>query len=574
MSQSMLERSQSMNTVIHNTKSAIRKIARIEDKATGEFLEEIEFPVGSTEVRRLQLLPSVVNDSGRLEDCLVDRGAKFPDVHDRKSLLADVAKSDAANRYTYAARGGWTEPGKTFVLPDGAISSETTDIIGVSPSVVINDPSGKRTTDGSLLSWRDTVGQLSRLSSLLMFASSVALAAPLLAMTSGQSFGFCLYGRTRSGKTIATLVASSIIGIGRTENLIGWNITDARLEQRLAEFSDLLFPIDDLSTMPGSNKEKYSRIRNLSYRVSQGWATGRHSSFTMANEGVHGGWRCIALTSSEKSIQDMAKDAKVERQHGEVLRLIDVPALLEGSSHIFDRASSDVLVKDFTSWRDSTFASIVNDCNANHGAALKAYLEKIIAADFNVSKTAREHIVTFVAHVARGEDDVVARDVAAKFGLVYAGGMLGIRLGVVPWQQDELLDAISKCYLGARDLLPDEGVALRQGLGLLRGGLQKLLRLKSLPKEQRASHDWESEDGYWRRKAAKDIHVIKREAFNSLFATTAQRDLVLKWLIENNRITTALAKTGAAANSPAPKEQFIWPDDERRRSYEITVPRF
>ena len=48
------------------------------------------------------------------------------------------------------------------------------------------------------------------------------------------------------GKRIATLVASSLIGISRMENLLNWNITDARLEERLAEFNDLLFPIDDL----------------------------------------------------------------------------------------------------------------------------------------------------------------------------------------------------------------------------------------------------------------------------------------------------------------------------------------
>jgi uncharacterized protein (DUF927 family) len=124
-----------------------------------------------------------------------------------------------------------------------------------------------------------------------MFAASTSLAAPLLAITGYQSFVFFLYHKTRSGKTIATLVGSSVIGIGKVGNLISWNNTDARLEQRLSEFNDLLFPIDDLSTMKEkSKKEKYLRIRETAYRVTQGWATGRHSSF---NEGAHSGWRCI-----------------------------------------------------------------------------------------------------------------------------------------------------------------------------------------------------------------------------------------------------------------------------------------
>jgi uncharacterized protein (DUF927 family) len=321
---------------------AIRKVARIEDKATGQFLEEIEFPVSSTKLRRIQLAPSVVNDPGRLENCLLDHGARLPDdEHERKSLLADVAKSDAANHFTYAAKGGWTDPGKTFVLPDGAISAKTTNIIGVSPSYRIDDPSGRRTSSGNLTSWRDTVGRTSRLSSLFMLTTSANLAAPLLALLGHQSFALCVHGRTRSGKTIATVLGSSTIGVQQPENLISWNLTDTRLEERLSEFNDLAFPIDDLSTMMGSDKEKYLRIREIAYRVSQGWATGRSAAFTRVHEGVHGGWRCIVLTSSEKSIRDIAAALKIERQHGETLRLIDVPATLDGLDHIFDRLPSD-----------------------------------------------------------------------------------------------------------------------------------------------------------------------------------------------------------------------------------------
>jgi hypothetical protein len=404
-----------------------------------------------------------------------------------------------------------------------------------------------------------------------MFAASTALAAPLLAITGSQSFAFCLYGRTRSGKTIATLGGSSVIGIGRTENLIGWNITDARLEERLSEFNDLLFPIDDLSTMKGSDRDKYLRIRHLTYRVSQGWATGRHSSFTGAHQGAHGAWRCIVLTSAEKSIRDMATGAKVERQPGEVLRLIDVPAVFPGSDHVFDRRSADVPIPDFKAWRDTTFASIAADCEANHGAPLKAYLEKIITANFDIREVALEATASFAQHVADVGDDVVARDVARKFGLVYAGGLLGIRFGIVPWQQDELLDAIAKCYRGARTLLPDEGVALRQGLGILRAHLTGLARLKEL--KRHTTTDWGKLDGYWWRKSGQIRYIIRREIFNSLFATTAQKNLLLNHLIENGQITVAVGKSRSPSAVRKPKKQFIWPDDQRRRSYEIVFPR-
>jgi hypothetical protein len=112
---------------------------------------------------------------------------------------------------------------------------------------------------------------------------------------------------------------------------------------------------------------------------------------------------------------------------------------------------------------------------------------------------------------------------------------------------------------------------LRQGLAVLQARLRGLGRRKTL--KANASTDWDKLDGYWRRKSGQDRYVIKREVFNALFASIAQKDLILKYLIENGQITTAVAKGGDASSERKPKKQFIWPDGERRRSYEIVFPR-
>jgi Domain of unknown function (DUF927) len=549
--------------------SIISKIARIEDKATGIFGEQFEIHLSPDEVRQLTLPPSSVNDLRTLENALLDHGAVLPsDLQERKAKLDELAKSEAENQHVYEAQGGWLEPGKTFVLPDGAVSANTTNIIGVSPSFVVADSKGARKASGTPTSWRDGVGQLSRLSSIMMFTTSAAFAAPLLTMTGGESFGFCLYAPTRTGKSVATLVGASLIGIDDKNNLIDWNLTEAHLEQRLREYNDLLFPVDDLEAMHGKDREKYLQLRILAYRLSQGSSKGRHSSFTKAHEGSHGRWKCIALTSAEKSIQDMAALAKLERQPGECLRLIDVPALLPGTKDIFDRAGTPT--KYFEDWRDTTFTKIATECRQNHGAALKAYLERIVLAEFDVAEFARNAALTFVGHVVESGDGAVARDVAAKFGLVYAGGMLGIKFGIVPWQADELLDAIAKCYRAARDILPDEGVALRKGMGVLSACLGRLRRLKELEGDR--STDWDRIDGYRARSKHRNRYVIKREAFNAIFATTVQQDLVLRHLIRGEQITLAMSN-GGSGTTIKPKKQFIWPDGQRRRSYELTFPR-
>jgi len=56
----------------------IKKVARVRDKATGDYFEVIEFPVSSTERSRLELPPSVVVDVSAFERRLRDAGAILP----------------------------------------------------------------------------------------------------------------------------------------------------------------------------------------------------------------------------------------------------------------------------------------------------------------------------------------------------------------------------------------------------------------------------------------------------------------------------------------------------------------
>ena len=319
------------------TTTTIRKVARIHDKASDTYYEEILFPISGSETKRIELRPSAVNDLSAFEKNLRDKGALLPkDDEELKQLLHEVAKSDAAANWVYEAQTGWTEDHTAFVLMDGVIGENPSNIKGVKQSYDVGDLSGRLSTSGTVDAWRETVAKPALHSTVLMTAISVSLAAPLLALVNSPSFTINLYGRTRSGKTVATLVAGSLIGTAQDADLITWNITDTRLEQRLPEFNDLVFPIDDLMTMRAHDKNIYQRIRDLAYKIAAGWSTGRDMSYMAAHEGAHRAWRVIALTSSEKSVRNLAQAVKLERQGGESVRLIDVPALVDGATHIFD----------------------------------------------------------------------------------------------------------------------------------------------------------------------------------------------------------------------------------------------
>jgi hypothetical protein len=543
----------------------IKKARRIRDKATNTYVEEIKFRRSDGRVGTLQLTPSNVHDENNLEDALRDAGAVLPkERNELKKLLAGVAESNAPE-HVYEAQVGWIEDGKAYVKTDGVIGEPSEKVIGVKPLIV--EECGNLSQSGNWQAWRDTVATLAANSSIMMFAICAALAGPLLFFVERQSVSFCIFGRTRLGKSIATLMGASVQGIGRIIDMINWHITDTHMEQRLPEYNDGFCPIEDFQTMEGSERQKYVRIRSLAYRLCQGRAKGVDHFFAETHGGHRRPRRCIMFTSFERSIRSLAKRAKLEREPGEVLRLIDVPARFGGQSHIFDRLAGDV--EQFAQWRENRFKEIAEACRDNHGSALHRYIELLIPRRSEIKAYVERWTAHFVDHVCEELDGDIARDVARTFGLIFAAGMLGIELGLLPWSKEELLAAISRCYRGSRGLLPDKGVALRRGIRALELRLRSLPSLAKLPK----GTDYERLHGYRAREPDFYHCIIEREAFNKIFASTSDCDIVLEWLLLKGRITTAVSRKATPALSPQPKEQFDWPDGRRRRSFEIRWPR-
>ena len=260
---------------------------------------------------------------------------------------------------------------------------------------------------------------------------------------------------------------------------------------------------------------------------------------------------------------------KQERRQGATVRLNDMPGQLDGLTHIFDRLKSSMDDPTFKRWRRKQFTELAKACANNHGAVFDYYIERLIFhGREKVQKVVLKWMETFVLHVGTGTDGDIARDVARNFGLIYAAGVLGIKLRILPWTAQELLDAISKCYFAARECLPDDGVALRRGIAAVNALLRRLPASDRL-----AEADYADVDGYWVVAPSSKRYRIKCEAFNAAFASAHDCELVLDWLIRKGFITLAMPKAALAGSKPRPKKQHDWPDDERRRSYEIRVPR-
>jgi hypothetical protein len=212
--------------------------------------------------------------------------------------------------------------------------------------------------------------------------------------------------------------------------------------------------------------------------------------------------------------------------------------------------------------------NLAQHCEENHGQVLREFVKSLIDERNNAKVLVDRYVAAFIKRVRDPSDGNLAKDLAEKAGLIYAGGRLAIRFKLVSWTPKHLRKAIAKAYRGALALLPDEGVLLRSGIDILRQGLRRLPSIERLSLEKA---DLDQIDGFRRKKKGRDCYSVRCEAFNTLFDNVDQREAIIAWLIEKKWITLAGPKNGKGKRKP--KVQFTWPDGERHRSLEITLPR-
>ena len=311
-------------------------------------------------------------------------------------------------------------------------------------------------------------------------------------------------------------------------------------------------------------------IKKFGYALATNQGKGRSRPYKAATGTSHLRHRTIVLTSAEQPLSVMARDAGRERQGGETVRFTDLPAIATGGADIFDKLK----VRDRVTRKKITkklIKTIIADCQSNHGQAFHTYIEKLIPMRALLPERVEGLMNEFVDEVSCSHNGPEADDIANKFGLLYAAGILGLELEIVPWTPEDVLAAVKACYRRARRMLVDDGELLRKGLSCLRKAIRAL---PAIPVDERKPIKFESVKGYRSKKADNDVAMIKVDAFNRILRSVPQRELVVKWLLENNYLELRQERGQSGATVRRPKEQFLWPDGERRRSIRINgMPR-
>ena len=357
---------------------------------------------------------------------LLRLGLEITTIAIRRGKLAEyIAQCRPEAKARCVLRTGWH--GGVFVLPAetfGESAGEPVIFQGATVDGVA------LAVGGTLDQWRSEVAAPCAGNSRLVLALSAAFAGPCLGLLDAEGGGFHLRGRSSSGKSTALSVAASLFGppaYART-----WRATDNALEAVASLYSDLLLPLDEIGQLDARNAGA------AAYLLANGQGKSRSHRDGSARAAAR--FRLLFLSSGEVGLGDLVIASGNKSRAGHEVRVIDVPADVDGGAGIFEVLPDGCAPGEFADRLKRAAAD-------HHGHALRAWLQFLTTDTATATDVLRAHRDALAAelcgHTAAGQ----VRRVAQRFALAAAAGELATAHGLTGWERGEADRGARACYL-------------------------------------------------------------------------------------------------------------------------------
>lgn len=358
---------------------------------------------------------------------LLDAGLSMaPGARQKVITYLQTARPDARGRIT--SRTGWHASGDgpgVFVLPERAYGQGADEWIYEAEGSSVHAFKQKGTPE----QWRDSIGRLCMGNSRLLFAVSVAFAAPLLYLVGGESGGFHYRSNSSDGKTTALRVACSVCGDGAY--MQRWRATDNGLEALAMQHCDSLLALDELAQLDPKVAGE------TAYMLANGAGKTRAARTGGARERAF--WRVLFLSAGEISLAQHMAEANRTTRAGQEIRLVDIPADAGAGMGAWECLHGHQNGADFSRALDQA----AKRC---YGAPLVAFLDRLAQCTNDLPDELRKAQKLFEAQHLSTEASGQARRVADRFALVAMGGELATQWGLTGWERGAALAAAGTCY--------------------------------------------------------------------------------------------------------------------------------
>jgi putative DNA primase/helicase len=552
----------------------LKLVAIAEDEATNEFIAVIEFRDIDGQIRRFEQPKSTLRKIDQLKEALDNAGAYLStnDRECRDAIRALSISADTAERRKFAAAVGWYDGHRAFVLHDRVIGRPRGKALILPPRTRPGHQRFKLSRKGSHKDWVRSVAEPARCSSCMVLGICMALAAPLLDFLDFPSFGILLSGSPKSGKSTALVAAGSVIGFAGERDLPNFRVTDPALGELPAAFNDMVMLLNELGLLKGRATDRHERMRDWAYGFAEGCGTTYSKFAPHDGENCCPKWRSLGLGTGEETSDQISLAAGESRAMGASIRWIDLCGTQPGVKDIFDRCPKSVSADHRVTWVRDQCKSLRQGAANNHGVAFVHFIKRLIKRRRKISALLQPLIDEFVKAAVDEADEPAVDHLTSCFGIIRTGGILGVRLGTLPYSEQFVDRCIMRCYRIARRGLRTETELLRSGLRRLRAKLKSSNMLKAVGKKRPRGEVCKISDGYMDKKGSNLTATIRAEKFKGWFDDPRQPALVLRWLQSKKALPCKPLPPARSGNAIVWAEsQPEWPDGRRPRSIVIEL---
>ncbi len=405
--------------------SPLKVIAITRDKNGQNFGRLVEWIDSDNQIHRWAIpMEMTAGDGLDLRKVLLGGGLPHISPKARRLIIDYVATTKTEARATCVDRTGWHDG--CFVLPDCVIGNNG------KTQVIFQTDAGEANhfrKAGTRHEWQQHVARYCVGNSRLLFAVSMAYAAPLLELISMDGGGFNFKGNSSEGKSTAAQVAASVCG--GPEYVCSWRATSNGLEGIAAAHNDGLLVLDEMSQV--APKE----AGEVAYMLANG--QGKQRAGRSGSARAKRQWRTLLLSNGEISLEDHLLAAGQVVKAGQEVRLADIPmntGVFGGFENLHGFKNGGELADHLKTTSSQYYGAPLRDY-------LNALSEKGLETIRATTKTIQKDFID--AHCPKDAQGQVRR-VATRFAVVAAGGDFATSLGITGWPKNAAIDAAEKCF--------------------------------------------------------------------------------------------------------------------------------
>lgn len=295
---------------------------------------------------------------------------------------------------------------------------------------------------GTVEDWQQHIGQFCKSNSRLVLAASAGFAASLLGLLGVDGGGISFVGASRAGKSTALLLASSVCGgtpeAGARGYARSWRSTSNGLESVALASCDALLPMDEIGQL--DPKE----IGDVAYMLANGQGKVRASRTGGARATAR--WRVLFLSTGEKTLDDLNKEAGRATKAGQEVRFCDIPADAGQSMGLFEHTHHYDSPGEFSDYLGSA-------CGQYYGAPLRAFLDKLThRLNTEGFVSLRDGLLERMEAIASGylknwpNASGQVRSVSRRFAMIALAGELATSFDLTGWDNDTPEVLVGLCF--------------------------------------------------------------------------------------------------------------------------------